>query len=296
MKISVICSTVRLGGLDLLFNSLEAQAFLAEDYEIILVDSWYEERKDPVSKASKRINVNLVHIPPKHNHGYYDDNTGWNTGLAVASGELVMFQVDYSWLAKNCLAAHWGVYVNNRGFTLTGVVDRMPYPALKPVAELAPEHSWWSVFKTEMTSGVADTFFTLVEPLYRERKGQNSDQDPSKVYELPGDKFYAALNESIPMKILKELNGWDERQDGGYGSNDILMGMKANLVGHKFMVAPALVNWKFGQPNTAQNWIPGKYKKKVRQPEDNYRFYEDTIQRIKDGKESVRTPLGWGAW
>src|SRR3990167_6999549 len=119
MKISLISSTVRLGGLDCLFSSVVAQRdFDLADVEVILVDDWYwyEQRKYKLTQFAELFcDVKIIHLPPKARYSHYDDGTGWNTGLAVASGELVIFQVDYSYLYDRMFADHWAAYKNFLG-------------------------------------------------------------------------------------------------------------------------------------------------------------------------------------
>jgi hypothetical protein len=50
--ISIVMPTNRVGGLDLLFKSLENQTF--KNFELVLVDSLYKHRKDLVSEKAKQ--------------------------------------------------------------------------------------------------------------------------------------------------------------------------------------------------------------------------------------------------
>jgi len=96
----------------------------------------------------------------------------------------------------------------------------------------------------------------------------------------------------MPMQTLRDLNGWDERYCGGYGSNDIDLGTRANHIGHRFALNPHVRLKKLTLSGQAQ--IPGKMKPKVRTPEDNYRFFQARRQAITEGKENPRVPEGWG--
>lgn len=302
MRISVIVNTVRLGGLDVLFNSLLCQqGFSFGDFELILVDGWYAERKQFLDQLT--FPFQFCHLPPREEHDYYDDNTGWNTGLEVVIGELVIFQADYTWVSSTLLADHWRAYEElNHHASMTGYLCRMPYPKLHKgnQAEGGIQFDllkvWGTMFEREMVSSVAKSFLESVEPLYIEDKGGVKGEPIGRFWELPGEKFYAGLNESIPLGLLRELNGWDERYNGGYGSNDIDIGVRANMLGWKFVVNPESINYKFGMPGAAAGRIPAKEKERLRSPEDNAKMFEERRHKIDIGEESVRVPAEFGCW
>lgn len=131
----------------------------------------------------------------------------------------------------------------------------------------------------------------MSEPVYRERRGLRGIVHLDGTVEIPGDFAYM-IGESMPMQTLRDLNGWDERYCGGYGSNDIDLGTRANHIGHRFALNPHVRLKKLTLSGQAQ--IPGKMKPKVRTPEDNYRFFQARRQAITEGKENPRVPEGWG--
>lgn len=103
--ISVIVPTWRVGGLDVLFSSLQNQLF--QDFELILVDSLYHKRKELVANKINDYSFKIKHLPP------ISENftaTGYchavNTGLVNASGKIILFLCDYTWLSPDCLQIH----------------------------------------------------------------------------------------------------------------------------------------------------------------------------------------------
>lgn len=302
MSVSIITTTASMGGLDMLFNSMAiAKARSDIPVEIILADEWYAERGSYV--AGRTIgkpwnwmdDPNCVkHIPIANKKPYIDHSRGWNAGLRVAEGELVCFLNDYFWVYPDYIADHWRIYKDYPGYSMIGYCDRYPWPACKPSTRT--EDVWWTAFNEEFTPERAEHFFQCTEPIYRERKGGNEGTEvPGCPYrQLPGTLFYASLNESIPMAVLKELGGWDERMDGGYSANDLDLGLRANLIGWKFLLNPTVNRkiGKFGTPRPVHTII----KPQLRTPEDNFQMLKDRVWAISQGQEPVRVPSGWGCW
>lgn len=105
MTISVVCPTNRIGGLDLLFESLEQQTH--KDFELVLVDMLHKYRSERVAHEASERTFPITHIPPRDNP--FPDVAycaAMNTGIAHARGDTLVFLCDYSWLAPDCLATH----------------------------------------------------------------------------------------------------------------------------------------------------------------------------------------------
>jgi len=293
MKVSVILATARLGGLDMIFESLAAQSMAQDDFELIIVDDWHERRwRETLQKNPLRF---FRHIPPKDTGVSYHNSASFNTGLAMARGELVIHLVDFVWLPRNFLDYHWDFYKEHPGYSLSVYVDRYKYlPIAHPSYPLGIFERW---FDREF----AEYWFKKENLIYEERKGGmiGIEVPPYKtvrhVFEMPGDKIYM-LGDSIPLAVMKELNGWDQIYDSGYGSNDVDIGIRANMIGWKFAVdlaAPILK--KLGDKSTA-HLLPTIKTEFIRTPEDNYRIFQERIKAIQEGRESVRVPEGKGAW
>src|SRR3990167_10153856 len=129
MEISVILTTARFGGLDVLFSSMLAQEFDGE-FEVIVTDEFHKERCDRMRLLTNP-RFKLSHLPPKRECRLYDDSLGINTALAAASGELVMILADYSWAPPNYLQAHWDFYKANPGWSMSCYLDRYPLPSMR---------------------------------------------------------------------------------------------------------------------------------------------------------------------
>ena len=168
IKVSVIITTARLGGFDVLFDFMRAQQF--EDFEVIISDEFYHERNPywlgELFRHSSYRNLNFIHLPPKRECRIYDDSAGMNMALAAASGELAVILADYTWAPPNYLAAHWEFYKANPGWSMSCYMDRYELPPMK-TEPYSIERDWWSVFVEDFSS----SWFDGREPVYRERRG-----------------------------------------------------------------------------------------------------------------------------
>ena len=276
------------------FESIRQQIMPSEDFELIIVDDWISLRREELSGYVQALSVmNKYHlltgyVPPKQTGISYHNSAAFNTGLALATGELVIFLVDFVWLPEDFLERHWRFYKEHPGYSLSVYVDRYKYP---PIVD-----GNLSIFDKWFDRDFAGTWFSDGNLIYQERKGGALDREIGRgIYEMPGDKIYM-LGDSVPLAVMKELNGWDERYDGGYGSNDLDVGLRANMAGWKFaadLAAPTLK--KLGDKSMA-HLLPTIKTKFIRQPEDNYRMLQERIKAINEGREPIAVPDGFGAW
>lgn len=288
LKISLVCITARLGSFDMLFESLINQTMPREDFELIVVDDRYQERyRETMIKFPI---FGFWHGPPKDTDISYHVSASFNTGLAIARGELVIHLVDFIWLPPDFLERHWSFYKEHPGYSLSVYVDRYKYPPIThPTYPLAIFEQWFD-------GRFADDWFKPENLIYQERKGGAlGAQITPGIFEMPGEKIYM-LGDSIPLAVMKELGGWDESLDGGYGSADVLLGTCANLIGWKFavdMAAPTLK--KLGDKSMA-HLLPTIKTEFIRTPEENYKIFQDRIKAIQEGRDLVRVPAERGAW
>src|SRR5690349_12875689 len=119
MKISVVMTTARYGGFDVLCDAFGNQTMSKEDFEVIVIDELYKFRFAPLTKP-------YVHLPRFRPKEYYDNTAGFNEALSVARGELVCFFIDYMWCQPDYLQRHWDFYQDNPGWTLSGYTNRYP--------------------------------------------------------------------------------------------------------------------------------------------------------------------------
>lgn len=291
MKISVVCVTARLGGMDVLINSLNEQAGIDKaDWELVLVDDWYDERPGIAGIVGGK-GVNIKHLRPKDN-AFLDPCHANNLAYRHAQGELIVFFSDMLWAYPTFLADHWEVYEKYPGYTLSGFLDRYPMPALKD--QIVAVNSAWSIFPEAFGAEMAARHFNG-EPEYRERKGGNRGARFGDYFEMPGEYVYFNVD-SLPMAVLKDLNGLDERYDGGYGLCDIDLGWRANRIGWKFIASEKHQTCKkLGMRGALVN-LPRKPKAETKSVDQLRQFFEAKKHFIQCGKETISVPPGFGAW
>jgi hypothetical protein len=266
-----------------------------EDFELIIVDHFYRERRQGVELLKYADEFPAIkHVSPNLPDCVYANSTGWNMGLRLAEGELVTFIVDFCWLPQDFLERHWSFYKAHPGYSLSVYVDRYKYP---PLADMTyPVENMFSIFETKFDVAFAEKFFVAENLIYAERKGGALGEKINETcYEMPGDKIYM-LGDSVPLEVMKSLNGWDGAFNGGYGSNDVDIGVRAAMLGWKFAVdhsAPTLK--KLGDKSMA-HLLPTAKTEYTKTPEQNYAIYQERIKAIQEGREPLAVPEGRGAW
>lgn len=291
--ISVVVTTARLGGLDVLFHSARGQEF--KDFEIILVDDYFDLRRGLVGEKAAEFGLNVLHVKGPESE-IYNNSSGWNAGLRRCSGGRVCFVIDFQWLPPNYLKDHWQFHEKfGDNYTMTGYLDRYPLPPIKNT-NVSPHGLAWSVFEKEFDNEFATAYFTTEDYEYRERKGGivGPVMEGTDMNEMPGEFIYA-INEAFPMALIKQLNGWDERFNGMYGSNDINLGSRANLLGHKFLLNAGSITQKLGTPATSGQ-LPGIKRPKTGTDAEAFILHKEILARIGRGEETAAVPEGHGAF
>ena len=98
MKLSLIISTLgRTDCFERLFDTLRAQTF--QDFELILVDQNSDDRLIPIIEEFGT-DLKITHVPTPSDRGL---SRGRNKGIAMASGEVVLFPDDDCWYPDDFL-------------------------------------------------------------------------------------------------------------------------------------------------------------------------------------------------
>lgn len=272
----------------MLYNCLMSQTMQHTEFELIVVDELYNRRGALMESLYPTFKVR--HVAPWKSFAVYDNSTGFNTGLRLACGELVCFMVDFMWVYPRYLEDHWDFYRAHPGWSMTGYLDRYPFPQIAWQGEFG-----YSIFSLPWDPMIARHHFEETVPIYQERKGGAGKVDlGTGLIEMPGELIYL-IPDSIPLAVMNQLNGLDELYNGGYGVNDIDVGVRANRIGWKFGLNPNCIVQKLGVPGISEK-IPGISKPKIRSDEQNYDLFKKRIAAIRDGRESVAVPEGRGAW
>lgn len=226
-KITVVCPTMRVGGLDVLCSGLEGQSY--KDFELVLSDGLFGSRQTVIEEMQGRMSFPIRHVEPNENPFPLNSFCRYsNAALAHASGEIVLFVTDYTWLTPGCLTRHAEQQEGPRKGR--GLMCPHEYVKFPEVSESFPGYGredvdayeddvrsgrldgvMWSVFK--------DPFSGRADALPRDSM---AGSDP-KLSCQPGPvhaTFFHGKNESCLLEKVLEVNGWDEAMDGTHGWQD----------------------------------------------------------------------------
>lgn len=238
-RVSVCCVTTRPGGIDVLLAGLKNQEF--DDFEVVLVDAHFHRRRDVVADYFAKAQIALRHVPPRLQNFPLDSVPQYrNTAIAKASGELLVWLVDYSFLPPGGLRAHWDVYekhdkeVAGMGahwyvFPPPLAFDLPWYAPSKmftPNAEKGVTYGYdrkaSEVFAEDVLSGMYDSYMYSVftHPLESPDMIRGLKDDPyfyhadpkahGRIHGKIYGSFFHAKNESVPLDWALRVNGFDE--------------------------------------------------------------------------------------
>ena len=287
--ISVVVPTSRLGGIDILLDSLKAQSFT--DFELVLVDALHEIRKDEVAAAAADRFVRLIHLPPQP--------ATWpiaafcaaaNTGLAAATGDVVLHAVDFTRFPSEMLARHAHFHRNDRA-QRGGLMSPHRY------VKIAPTPGWESF--VEDLKGDLDKWVRAVAPdvgpnwkacrdKFLVSIGKATDEpadehvadagarvphdaDP-KLREPAGriaPSFFHGKCESLRRVHALAAGGWDEDYDGSHLYQDTDYAERVTRV--------CGVEWHNDPSLAVEIANPRRYfplLRRVRPPESNKRLFD----------------------
>jgi glycosyltransferase involved in cell wall biosynthesis len=265
--ISIVVPTNRIGGLDVLFDSLERQT--CRDFELVLVDNIHQYRAELVAERAKQYSFPVVHVPPRENpFPKVCYCRTMNTGILHASGSALLYLCDYCWLAPDAVETHADFQERvGAPFFADFAYTEFPEPACKRYChDVHPESDphlhtknlkevtrrykegldkgWfskhmWSVFKEP----VDDAFRLPLElgedgkPLTHYKldiRGELASQEAP----FPDYNFCCFKNESFPLELLLEMNGHDEDYDQSHGWQDQEFSYRLREMGISWWHAP----------------------------------------------------------
>lgn len=259
--ISVVFPTMRPGGLDVVFSSLENQIF--KDFELIFADNLYDYRKDIVKEKAKQYSIKYKHVPPIVNkfpvHSYCHTI---NSAISHASGDVIFLTLDYRYFTPWTLQKHAEFHKaspDNFGFAS---------PTKRPIARNLkhglPDYGnseRYEQYIKDLDNGKLDDYMWSI---FENEFGKNSE-DPStwelldrtiyghdpKVDFGPGTEVDPILiflhSESIKQKIVLGANGLNEALDGAHSHQDIEFSHRLrNLYDFKWITDNTNITYRIG--------------------------------------------------
>ncbi len=257
MKISVITVTNRYGGIDINYSALRRQTF--KDWEWILCDTLYEERKEAV-KAYTKEDPRVQHIRQATKDSLART---WlahaeNQGVRQSKGELIVFLQDYIHIRPDALEKFWLQYENNPTHFVSGVGHQYLCPPVVNEAGLI------TVFDKPYT--IQPTTIVWQDPRLRKDLGSYYESRPED-----WEVNYAMCS----RKMLYDIGGMDETYDYvGHAFDNVSASFRAFSLGYKPFLDQS--NESFSLNNDSFDKSPLKTE------EDFLRIANYHQQRMKD--------------
>jgi glycosyltransferase involved in cell wall biosynthesis len=238
--ISIIIPTTRIGGLDITFAGLKQQIF--QDFELILVDTLYEKRKELVKEKSNEYGLQVKHILQQEGATRYC--SAMNSGLVIADGNILYCIGDYTWLEPHCLAKHAEFHKNKTGkYAMAGNFVEYMLPALhkdfyRPYASDVPyiveeipnrfvmkEKENFENYVADLNEGKLDALmWSIFETPYKYTDNPLllvvSNVKEQRPDGITTTNHCFLKNESFDMDMVFEINGFNEALDGSHAWTD----------------------------------------------------------------------------
>jgi len=105
MKVSVVMSSWRPGGLDIFFAGMADQTH--PDFEILFVDHRRPHRQEIVAQKVKEYGLkSFYHVPEHRCDKWYHGAAGFNSGLLIAEGDITIMLQDYAYAPPGWIERH----------------------------------------------------------------------------------------------------------------------------------------------------------------------------------------------
>jgi len=289
MKISVILPTNRPQGPLYALHSLSKQTFPKGDFELLIVDDYYQYRDCSIMEMAKLLglrNVRVLKSKPNHWRSNRLIGNARNTGLIYALGELVVFLDDFCWVPPRWLEEHWLTY------------QRTPYTMIGAGKAVKYIPDWYDDLDKLPPPDVGNN----VEGAFIRNLAQFKVSDtrgPSSKRDCGGGWFYT-MNASAPLDKIVLINGFDESFDQT-SEEDIDLGLRLERVGCKFFYRPdhdcTVFHVDHREVDAEMRKLPRRYKE-VTYEELRRRGVldseEDEVQLVLKEKYGVKYDGSWG--
>lgn len=209
--ISIVTVTNRYGGIDIMYNNLRKQTH--KDFEWILCDELYDERKQEVADYVSGIKLKHIKPRPKRDDCVWNLARAYNDALRVSEGDLVVVVDDYIWMQPGAILRFLEVSRDKGRAMITGVGHKAPYP------EVWNSKGKITIFKEPYRS----TPQGIIE--------QDTRIDGRTHVEEVNHSFFELAYSAFPMSLVKEIGGFDEDTDTQYCGQDRNFALRCSLVG-----------------------------------------------------------------
>ncbi len=283
IKVSVVTITARPGYIDTIADSLANQTLNQDDWELILVDDFVNERYEAVKEYMTGKIKNFKHVPPREIKPYAAPCMALNTGIAHCRGELVFLQGDYQYPSPRCLERHWEIYTKygprvilsgplvdaivasgesvwkgapprnvtvtqgDKTFVMPELTPFIPVPLKDNFSELTPGN-FISVFKEPFRPPPLPSP-DLPDWRMGYIRGKFIEKNLYENTTIHPGSWWWGRNSSGDLEALLEINGFDENFDGAHGGADGDAGKRLMLqAGCRYLVDTEAPSYELHHP------------------------------------------------
>ncbi len=298
---------MRVGGISMMLDSLAAQTWT--DWELVLVDAIADRRRDLIMEEARNRFLRVVHVGMKPSPFPVASYCGMvNAGLLAASGEVVLFAVDYTRFTPDLLEKHAAFHLADHG-AHGGFMGPHRYMRLDVDPEF-PRYAQSDIdrYADDVQSGRLDRFMMSIgnatnEPALPHSADGNAtvphDADPKLRMSAgaiePG--FFHAKNESVRLSRLLEINGADQALDGGHLYQDSDLADRLTVkAGVQWVLDPGavteIVNPRHAFPlakrlhSHEENFKIWQRAKTAGYPNPNRQSLKETREKMRAAKEN----------
>lgn len=248
MMVSVLTTAFRPGLLDVTLAGMRDQTF--RDFELIVVDRRWEHRRGVVRWLAEKYGVRCIHIPEHRRNGKWACiGSAWNTAMAVARGDILIFLQDGAYAPPGWIEAHMRWHEQDDRVYMIGPYRYLGLPPLRLKPPFDAEGFDFSGDRLHCTEQglvlqgkVLDEMFAFIDGPFEPAwlpglPVLSSPQDPrdhKDGTQIP-DTHLHIKNESMRREVAYELNGLDERLDRGKGPLDLDWGLRLSAAGVKLI-------------------------------------------------------------
>lgn len=288
--VSVVCITIRPGIFRVLRETLEKQTY--QNFELIVIDGRYDERKEEVEKYMKDFEHPFLHLgdpdrdTKKYPYGLYHAD---NAALAAVRGDLTVFLQDFIEMPEDGIEKFVELYKANPGMIYTGVDTRNQ-----------TDHVMWPRGKERPILPRSIDIYEGEKIVIKDAEWKSPRIKVGGALRVSEDPFEWELNyAAAPTSILKEMGGWDTDWDTGFGYDNTIFALRFIYEGGSIIVdetnqAIGISHWQlFGDDD--KEGVPHRTKKTNDNKFQNYIRYlqqrRDLSGRIKLKQPKFRKDL-----
>lgn len=249
-KVSIITTACRPGGLDITLAGFRDQIY--KDIEFIVVDKRYSKRHKEIKQLAKDYGLNnFLHIPEHRLNGNWTTFcSAWNTGMALATGDIFIFLGDWTYIHPNLVEGHLEAHKTPNRYVLAPYIYTelpeltKPYPYDKEKQH--QRHLHCTEIDDVISGGILDEVFAFKDGPFNvqwipQLKIRDFPHQDIRFSMLPtSQEIHLAPNvvgwvhikhESISRELAHRLNGLDERLERGKGPMDTDFEVRLDLAG-----------------------------------------------------------------